>query len=111
MWVSRSFASMAPPRPDPKTGWMVTPPTYGAEPFLEHRPDLAVVDAQCRGHRQGGEHPGLQPRQGQVLVAPQIGTAMMAGGLGARPVVLEVDLDPFTVLPEQREERVVVREP
>ena len=29
MWVSRSSGSIAPDRPLPKTGWMVTPPTYG----------------------------------------------------------------------------------
>ena len=29
MWVSRSIGSSPALRPEPKTGWMVTPPTYG----------------------------------------------------------------------------------
>lgn len=29
MWVSRSIGSTPAERPDPNTGWTVTPPTYG----------------------------------------------------------------------------------
>ena len=99
-------------RPDPNTGWIVTPPTYGvSKPRLSDRPDLVVVDAQRRRHRQRHEHAARgQPLDGGVLEAADVRAPVVDRRLGRLSVVLQVDLHPLPVPRQQVQQRVVARD-
>ena len=75
----------------------------------DHRADLAVVDAQGRGHREGREHACLAETSERALLEPaDVRAAVVRRRLGALAVVLQVHLHPLAVLLERRDERVVL---
>ncbi|MBB4934647.1 hypothetical protein F4561_005467 [Lipingzhangella halophila] len=98
-------------RPEPNCGCTDTPPTNGVvQRQLDHVAQLAVVDALGGGHDEGREDLLLrEPGDGPFLEPPQVATAVVAGGLGAHAVELQVDLDAFPVPGEFRQQCVVAR--
>ena len=92
----------------------MTPPTYGvSRPRLTTAPISSSLTPERGGHRQRGEDPGAgEPLDRAVLLErAQVGAAVVAGGVGAQAVVLQVDLDPLAVPGEQGEQRVVAGDP
>ena len=76
---------------------------------LDDEADLVVVDAQRCGHREGGEDTrGGQPLDRALLEPPDVGAPVVGRRRGRLAVVLEVDLDPLAVSPQQGKEIVVL---
>ena len=81
----------------------------GLQGIEEDVADLVVVDPQRGGHGQGGEDPGRgEPLDRPLLDPPQVGAAVVAVGLQAEAVELQVDLDALAVRLQEGEQAVVL---
>ena len=95
---------------EPKTGWMVTPPTYGVSSArLITKPISSSLTPERGRHGERREDPGAgEPLDRALLEAADVGAAVVGGRLGRLAVVLQVDLDPLAVPLQQVEQRVVL---
>src|SRR5687768_4155145 len=85
-------AAVAAPRTDDR---LQRDPTYerGFQGPHDDGADVAVVDAECRCHREGGENTCLgQTLDGHVFEPGQVSAAVVDGCFLGRAVVLEVHL-------------------